>query len=349
MLLRASVVVGVLAVSTAKNLKDAEGLFDCSINAGPSKDAWAITMKSRTPTLPYKSSYCEFASNNKITNCSGLDSVHTGCRDCTLSSEFSCTCSCACPSDSAQPCEWSWSGFAYFDPTALNPVCGCNGEPPAPTPTPPPPPPPKPPPPPPPPGPPPPCKAKLDIVIVIDGSASIVKADWARCLTFTESLVTSFNVSSDQVEIAVVQFSSRVETAIDLSADQAAIIAAVTNMRQMASNTNTKAGFDQAKDILDTQGRPNTAGKLVILMTDGIQNQGLPASITANDLKAEGATIFGIGVGSKVDEPEIQSWVTVPVSQHYFPVTGFDQLEKILQALIAAACPPKPPGPPALK
>ena len=215
----------------------------------------------------------------------------------------------------------------------------------------------------------------------------------ARCLTFTESLVSSFNISSDQVEIAVVQFSSCVETAINLSSDQAAIIAAVTNMRQMASNTNTKAGFDRAKDILDTQGRPNAAGKLVILMTDGDQNQGLPASITANDLKVvlaslcsnrayhwpplssnracpvatrassaarlsstrdpalsqEGATIFGIGVGSKVDEPEIQSWVTVPVSQHYFPVTGFDQLEKILQALIAAACPPKPPGPPALK
>ena len=60
-----------------------------------------------------------------------------------------------------------------------------------------------------PPGPAPPCKAKLDVVVVLDGSGSIRSADWKRALAFTNSIVDSFHVSSDEVEIAAVQFSSK--------------------------------------------------------------------------------------------------------------------------------------------
>ena len=54
-------------------------------------------------------------------------------------------------------------------------------------------------------------------------------------------------------------------------------------------------------------------------------------------------TVFGIGVGNQVKAAEIESWVSTPVSSHYFSVSAFAALEKILQALIQAACPPVPP------
>ena len=193
-----------------------------------------------------------------------------------------------------------------------------------------------------PPAPPPPCKAKLDVVIVLDGSASIVPSDWQRALAFTNKLVSGFNISTDEVNLGVVQFSSRADQVIGLSADKAAITAAITSLQQMKMNTNTYEGFSVAKDMLDKQGRPTAKGKLVILLTDGIQNSGRPAKIMSDALQAEGAQVFGIGVGSQIDQKELQSWCSQPLSSHYFTVGAFSQLEKILQQIIASACPHPP-------
>ena len=205
--------------------------------------------------------------------------------------------------------------------------------------------PPKPPPPTPPsPSPPPPCKAKVDVVIVLDGSASIVDSDWQRALIFTNKIVDSFNISTDQAEVGVVQFSGglfgqNTEIIITLSSDVAAIKAAVSSAQQMKEDTNTYAGFEAAKKMLDGQGRSDAKGKVVILITDGDQNDGRPAVVAARELKAENATIFGVGVGSSVNTQKLEQWVTSPASQHYFSVSDFAHLRTILERIIAGACP----------
>ena len=197
-----------------------------------------------------------------------------------------------------------------------------------------------------PPPPPPPCKAKLDVVVIVDGSASISSSDWQRALAFVNKLVGGFQIAKDQVELGVVQFSSQAATVIDLSDDATKIQAAVTQMSQMQQNTNTYSGFAQAKHIIDTEGRPNTDGKLVLILTDGVQNQGQPAKQVSDALKAENVTVFGVGVGSQVQPSEIKSWCSAPVSDHYFSVSSFAALEKIIQKIIQSACPPHPPPPP---
>ena len=193
---------------------------------------------------------------------------------------------------------------------------------------------------------------------------------------------------------------------------------------QMADATNTYYGFARAKNILDTQGRADAKGKIVILITDGAQDAGPPAKIESVALQKEGAIIFVIGVGREIkvraarsparprtstrprtsasddlepasaagagrvsrarvsarsrmacpfaaralrarrcetpraveDAPspcwpqrvratalpqvnELQSWVSQPVDQHYFAVSAFDQLDKILKQIVANACP----------
>ena len=87
----------------------------------------------------------------------------------------------------------------------------------------------------------------------------------------------------------------------------------------------------------------DSAGQIVIIVTDGDQNQGLPAESTVSALKAEGVTIFGVGVGPDVKQSKIEKWVSLPVSEHDFPVSDWGSLQAILKKLIAAACPPTPP------
>ena len=203
-------------------------------------------------------------------------------------------------------------------------------------------------PPPPPPGPPPPCKAKLDVMIVLDGSASIQPPDWQKALSFTNQVIDGFSISKDEVEIGIVQFSSISTLEIGLSPDKAAIQAIVTNLPQMMSNTDTYAGFETAQTEIRAHRRPNTNGTLVIILTDGKQNQGQPASVITDQLKTvDKAEIFGIGVGPDIDEVELQSWCSTPLPQHYFKVDDWSDLHKIIDQIVANACPqPHPPSSP---
>jgi len=184
-------------------------------------------------------------------------------------------------------------------------------------------------------------------MIILDGSASIVPSDWLKALDFANKVVDGFNVSADQAEIGVVQFASQATLEIGLSADKAKIHSTITNMREMKQNTNTYEGFKVAQDELHAHGRTGTNASIVILLTDGKQNQGRPASIVADDLKAnDKATIFGIGVGPSIDERELQSWCSTPLSSHYFKVSDWTALEQVLNKILEDAC-PKPPPPPA--
>jgi len=310
---------------------------------------FAIEMHNTHPIQPYKEIHCRFESTDKVLSFTGTDASGQ-CDACVKSSDESATCGCICPAGKAS-CAYKFTGTVAFDMHSFknsthSASCFCNGvpTPPKPQPTPPKPPPPPPPTPPPPPGPPPPCKAKLDVVIILDGSASIQSTDWQHELAFTNKIVDSFHLSADQVEIGALQFSGFAHKIIDLSPDANAVKAAVTNTNQLQTNTNTYRGFEMAKDMFSAHGRTGTKGKIAILITDGDQNQGLPAKLASDELKKNGVEIFGIGVGSQIDKAELEKWVSTPLSGHYFSVQSFATLEKILQSIVSGAC-PHPPTP----
>ena len=133
---------------------------------------------------------------------------------------------------------------------------------------------------------------------------------------------------------------------VQLSSDAAAVKTALAHTTQMKSQTNTYAGFDTAKTMLAGHKRPGTKGQIVLLITDGDQNEGQPAKIVADQLKQAGVVIFGIAVGSAIGRQHISQWVSAPASNHLFQVTGFSALDKVLNTIVANACHPKPPSPP---
>jgi hypothetical protein len=167
---------------------------------------WKTEMHSINASQPYKEIHCRYESTDALQSFGGSDpSAPTQCDACVRVSGYSANCGCICPP--GPDCTWDYFGTAQFDPQGKgDKSCTCNGKPgppippapappkpvppkPPPPPSPPPPPAKKPPPPPPPPTPPPPCDAKLDIVVVLDGSNSIVDADWQ--VTTPASLVAS--------------------------------------------------------------------------------------------------------------------------------------------------------------
>ena len=312
----------------------------CTMTDTGKGNLWKMEMYSLHGIQPYKEIHCRFQGSDELLSFSGNDTVHPGCDSCVRSSGYSATCGCVCPPGGGSApggnCTWTFYGQLQFNQTATNGTksCTCNGHPGPPIPPAPPPAPPK------PPAPPGPCKAKLDVVIVLDGSASIVAADWTLVKAFANRLVDAFHLSTDQAEIGALQFATGERVISPITADAARLKSLIGSESQMRGGTNTYAGFAAAKLLLDSHQRAGLKGKLVFLITDGRQNRGLPAKSESVKLQAEGATIFGIGVGNHIDAQELESWVSTPVSEHFFSVAAFDKLDQILKKLISNACPP---------
>ena len=205
--------------------------------------------------------------------------------------------------------------------------------------------------PPPPPPAPPQCHAMLDIVLLLDGSASITDPHWQNALKFAEDLAAKFKIGPNDAKVGAIQFSSSVATISAMTTDAAALNSALASTRQMKMNTNTGAGFNAAKQMLDSQGRGAAVNaSLVILVTDGKANMGPNPDTAAAAICAEAKhQVFGIGVGAGTDPAEIQGWVC-PKSgsppDHYFPSPDWSSVDTLLEKILDKAC-PKPPPPPA--
>src|SRR5258706_2057365 len=87
----------------------------------------------------------------------------------------------------------------------------------------------------------------------------------------------------------------------------------------------------------------------MIVLTDGENNATRTASSNATlDLKnqvakaqAAGITVFAVGVGSQINQSQLQLIATGDGNQNVFNVSDFNQLRTLLQSLIAAVVTPE--------
>ena len=53
------------------------------------------------------------------------------------------------------------------------------------------------------------CKTRLDLAFVIDGSGSVGRANFRRCLYFVRRLIASFKIGRGHTRVGVMVYSSR--------------------------------------------------------------------------------------------------------------------------------------------
>ena len=189
------------------------------------------------------------------------------------------------------------------------------------------------------------CVSTIDVVLVLDGSESIVPADFETMRGFVSELAGHFTISPGDAHAGIVQFAGEGQGRIEigLSGDAGAVQAAIAAMTQIVGATDIQEGIAYGQGELNAGARG--APQVMIVMTDGVHNQ--PGDPLGEALAARniGTVIFAIAVGAG---PDVNQLVSIAGdASRVFSVDSYDALAAILDPLVEVVCPPEPtPEPP---
>lgn len=189
------------------------------------------------------------------------------------------------------------------------------------------------------------CQSPLDVVYCVDSSGSIGKYEFNnRVRPFLVDVTNQLDIGSGdtQIRVGIVQFSNNAVketnsllTIKDGTKKKPGVTYVVEHMSYQAGSTNTKAGLQASKELLQN-GRSGVK-KLIIVLTDGEYTVGgNPKTLAQSIYNTEGWRIIAIAVGD-FDTSKIKELVKNP-AKDYFEVTDFDALSSALQSVVTAAC-----------
>lgn len=144
----------------------------------------------------------------------------------------------------------------------------------------------------------------LDIVISLDISGSMLAQDFKpNRIEAAKKVASDFILNRPTDRIGLVIFSGESFTQCPLTTDQNVLLEQVKNIRSGLLEDGTAIGMGLATAV--ERLRNSTAKtKIIILMTDGVNNSGLIDPITALEIaKAYKIRVYTIGVGSKGNAP----------------------------------------------
>jgi len=196
----------------------------------------------------------------------------------------------------------------------------------------------------------------IDIVIAMDISGSMLAQDFKpNRIEASKKIAMEFIDDRPNDRIGLVIFSGESFTQCPLTSDHAVIKNLFTGIKTGMINDGTAIGMgltNAVNRIKDSQAK----SKVVILLTDGVNNQGSIAPLTAADIaKAFGIRVYTIGIGTHgkalspvarypdgsyeydyvdvdVDEPTLEQ-IADMTGGKYFRATGNEKLKQIYQEI----------------
>lgn len=144
----------------------------------------------------------------------------------------------------------------------------------------------------------------IDIVLALDISGSMLARDFTPDrLEAAKQVGTKFILERPQDKIGLVVFAGESFTQCPLTTDQAVLVNLLGEVKSGMIEDGTALGLGLANAVnrlKDSQAK----SKVIILLTDGVNNRGAIAPATAAELaKAYGIRVYTIGVGTYGEAP----------------------------------------------
>ena len=138
----------------------------------------------------------------------------------------------------------------------------------------------------------------IDIMLAIDVSGSMLARDFKPDrITAAKEVAGSFIADGDR--IGLVAFAGEAFTQSPLTTDQSTLQTLLARIRSGLIEDGTAIGNGLATAINRLR-ESDAKSKVIILLTDGVNNQGQIAPMTAAEIaKAQGIRVYTIGVGSE--------------------------------------------------
>lgn len=140
----------------------------------------------------------------------------------------------------------------------------------------------------------------IDIVLAIDVSASMLARDFRPDrITAAKEVAGSFVADRYGDRIGLVAFAGEAFTQSPLTTDQSTLQTLLARIRSGLIEDGTAIGNGLATAINRLR-ESDAKSKVIILLTDGVNNQGQIAPMTAAEIaKAQGIRVYTIGVGTE--------------------------------------------------
>ncbi len=194
----------------------------------------------------------------------------------------------------------------------------------------------------------------IDIMLALDISGSMLARDFSPDrLEAAKDVATKFILERPQDKIGLVVFAGESFTQCPLTTDQAVLVNLMREVRSGMIEDGTAIGLGLANAVNRLKDSPGKS-KVVILLTDGVNNRGLIAPVTAAELaKTYGIRVYTIGVGTygeapypvqtpfgvqlqnvpvEIDEAVLKQ-IAATTGGQYFRATDNDKLKQIYQEI----------------
>ena len=175
----------------------------------------------------------------------------------------------------------------------------------------------------------------LSIMFVLDSSGSVTAPFFAIMTSVTASAAVAFAMMGARV--GVVRFSTSASVVVPLQEWQntAQLRANIENIDYVSGRTNTAAGITTAASALGSEGI-----RIIILFADGVSNEGPPPEGAADAAKQAGISIYAGGIGTRVDEDELNNLASDPPEDFRVSVADFsvDAFNEEIAPLMRATC-----------
>ncbi|KAK3571609.1 hypothetical protein QTP86_015342, partial [Hemibagrus guttatus] len=182
--------------------------------------------------------------------------------------------------------------------------------------------------------------AANDLVYIIDGSWSVGYKDFDTAKRWLVNITSGFDVGPHYSQVAVVQYSDTPRLEILLGAHQRAqeLIEAIQAIRYMGGNTQTGRAIRFAVDhvFASSQRSDTTRNRIAVVVTDGkSQDDVVDASVEA---RAQGITVFAVGVGSEITTSELVAIANTPSSFYVLYAQDYTTIDRIRDSMEQKLC-----------
>ena len=158
----------------------------------------------------------------------------------------------------------------------------------------------------------------IDIVLALDVSGTMLAADFEPDrLTAAKDVAAKFIADRPNDRIGLVVFAGESYTQSPLTTDKAALQTLLSQVKFGVVEDGTAIGMGLATAVNRLR-ESEAKSKVVILLTDGVNNAGQVAPLTAAEIAAEyGVKVYTIGVGKRgyAPYPYYDSWGNVRYQQ----------------------------------
>lgn len=179
-----------------------------------------------------------------------------------------------------------------------------------------------------------------DIVLILDRSGSMAGSALANLKNGAKKFIEILDESTDGSEdgqigggshIGIVSFADVATQDTQLITSVAALDAAVDALTAGGS-TNHADAFTKALQLFNPA---STNAKVMVMFTDGVTTAGGNPNTVATLAKAQGVTIYSIGLSGNggIDEQALKDWATDPDSTHVVITPDDEELEELFEEI----------------